>query len=130
LDDPQAAWPKDAGRKAGWQFQGYTLDSKRRPVFRYRLGELTFEDTPEPKKAEFDVSLKRTLVIRGTGGANLWFRAAQGEIKALPGGVWQVDGDLKISFQGGGKPIVVGNELRVPVPVVGGSATLVEEFIW
>lgn len=130
LDDPQAAWPKDAGRKAGWQFQGYTLDPKRRPVFRYRLGELAFEDSPEPKKAEFDVSLKRTVVIRGTGGANLWFRAAQGEIKALPGGVWQVDGELKISFQGGGKPIVVGNELRVPVPVVGGSATLVEEFIW
>lgn len=130
LADPTAPWPKETARTLGWQFQGYTLDANRRPIFRYRLGDLQIEDFPEPKKGELDVSLKRTLVVKGQGGGNLVFRAAVGDIRALPGGQYQVEGDLKLTLTGGGKPILVGNELRVPVPVNGGSVTLVEEFVW
>lgn len=130
LNLPDAAWPSESAKAAGWKFLGYSLDAKRRPMFRYRLGDLLIEDFPEPKAAEFEVSLQRTITLRGSHSGRLYFRAAVGEIKARPDGGWLIDGDVKLSIRGGGTPELVGKELRVPVLFRDNQAVLVEEFVW
>ena len=129
LDRAEAAWPTAVkGRSPGWQFHGYTLDGNRRPAFRYGLGGLLVEDTIVPKVADVDVTLVRTFRLSGTPPpGSLWFRAAAGDIQANPDGTYTVDGKLKLRFQGGGKPVIVEKELRVPVAA---GSQFVEEMTW
>lgn len=65
LKSAATAWPTNLARQAeGFEFKGYTLDTKQRPTFRYQFGELlvedTFFDTKEhsKEKAYFIRSLK------------------------------------------------------------------------
>lgn len=129
LDRADAPWPAAVkGRSPGWQFQGYTLDEQRRPTFRYRLGTLAVEDYIIPKIVDVDVTLVRTIRLSGPAAAGqLWFRAAAGDIKTNADGSHTVDGRLRLNFRGGGRPVVVERELRVPV-AVGGQ--FVEELTW
>lgn len=128
LPAPDAPWPSAAGRAAGYQFRGYTLDALRRPAFRYSFGGVEVEDMPVPAAAEVDIRLTRTLKFRGTAPAGrLWFRAAQGNLQAGPDGAFLLDGRVRLRFPGGGQPVLVNNELRVPVTVPG---ELVQEITW
>lgn len=128
LTDAQAAWPTAvSGRSPGFQFGGYTLDAKRRPAFRYRFGNVLIEDMVTPKVVDVDVTLVRTLKLSGSATGQVWFRAATGDIKVNADGSYSVAGKLRVRFRGGGQPVIVNGELRVPVSV---GAEFVEELTW
>ena len=127
LASADAPWPKESGKAAGYQFLGYTFDDARRPSFRYRFNGITVDDTPVPKAIDVDIILRRSLKFTGTAPAGtVWFRAAEGDIKANADGSHTVNGKVRMVFTGG-KPVVVGRELRVPVKVPG---ELVQEITW
>ncbi len=127
LPSADAPWPKESGKAAGYQFLGYAFDDARRPSFRYRFNGITVDDTPVPKAVDVDILLRRSLKFTGTAPAGtIWFRAAEGDIQANADGSHTVNGKIRMTFTGG-KPVVVGRELRVPVKVPG---ELVQEITW
>ncbi|TVP98257.1 MAG: DUF1080 domain-containing protein [Planctomycetaceae bacterium] len=65
--DPDAAWPESPTADPP-RFLGYRLDEAGLPTFRYRIGDLEVEDTPQPlASASGQASLVRTWKINGTG---------------------------------------------------------------
>ena len=127
LGSSDAAWPKDSGKAAGYRFLGYSLDDVRRPTFRYAFGGIRVEDTPVPKTVDVDIVLTRTLKFSGEAPSGaVWFRAAEGEIRAGANGTYTIDGKVRMRFPGV-TPVVVGRELRVPVRVPG---QVVQEITW
>lgn len=127
LASADAPWPKASGKAAGYQFLGYTLDAARRPVFRYRFEGVTVEDHPVPEAKDVDILLRRTLRLTGQPPAGaVWFRAAEGDIVAEADGAYLVGGKVRMRFPGL-KPVVIGRELRVSVPVPG---EVVQEILW
>jgi hypothetical protein len=127
LGASDAAWPKDSGKAAGYRFLGYSLDDVRRPTFRYSFGGIRVEDTPVPKAVDVDIVLTRTLKFSGEAPSGaVWFRAAEGEIRAGADGTYTIDGKVRMRFPGV-TPVVVGQELRVPVRVPG---QVVQEITW
>lgn len=131
LTSPEEAWPKSTQpQRAGQQFLGYSLDALRRPAFRYAVGEVEIRDFVAPRVEDVDIRLVRTLRLSGTTGTGpgqLWFRAAAGTLQPQADGSFLLDQSVRIRVRGGGDPRVVGNELRVPVPVPG---ELTEEISW
>ena len=59
LADAKAAWPKEAGKAAGFRFRGYRLDAKGRPEFLYEWKGVSVRDLFEPSAGAF----KRTLTL-------------------------------------------------------------------
>lgn len=134
LDSESAAWPKEVGKSAGWQFHGYSLDNKRRPSFRYSWNGLSVEDYPVAVSGEPDAGLKRTITVHAKAPVeHLFFRAAVGKKIKETDGVFAVDETLKLKFPGA-KPIIRGSgenaELLVPLKFTGSDAKLVEEITW
>lgn len=118
LADANTPWPAAPDRLSGPnRFLGYRLDAKQQPTFRYRVGNVTIEEFPQPKAGEVDMTFIRSFKLTGSGP--LWFRAGVGEIKPIGDGTFYVDDKLKVRPRGGGVPKVVGNELRVPVTAPG-----------
>jgi len=138
LESVNDKWPEEAGRKAGYQMRGYTLDEKRRPIFRYSFQNLAIEDAPIPVPGEIDPFFRRAVTLKAEQPPdNLWFRAWSGsKVEQQRGGVFLADGKVKLHFElpGGGRPVVrqsVGvTELLVPVPFAGKEARFVEEITW
>jgi len=136
LADAKAAWPTDAGAKAGFQMLGYRLDEKQRPTFRYRFKEFEIDDFPEAAEATVDPVLKRRLIIRTLAPAeNLYFRAASGaKIEAQPDGTFLIDERVKLRVTSDSKPVLRESggkqELLLHVGFMGNSATITEEFNW
>lgn len=134
LNSESAAWPKEVGKAAGWQFHGYSLDNKRRPSFRYSWNDLSVEDFPVAVPGEPDAGFKRTITVHADKPVeHLFFRAAVGKKIKEADGVFTVDETLKLKFPGA-KPIIRGGddnaELLVPLPFTGSDARLVEEITW
>ena len=128
------AWPKEAGKAAGYQFKGYTLDERQRPSFRYAFGQIEFDDVPIPVPGEVDAGFRRTLTLRAPSPvSNLYFRAAVGKIEEKPDGSFLVDEKVRLRFTGA-KATIRRNgdksELLVPISFKGNEARLVEEVSW
>ena len=66
LDSESAAWPKESGKQAGWQFRGYSLDEKRRPTFRYSWKGIDVEDFPVAVPWEIWIAGFRRTVTAST----------------------------------------------------------------
>jgi len=153
LNSIQAAWPKTKAKKAGYEFLGYRLDEKRRPVFRYRFNGIAIEDHSVPVPGDIDPSLKRTFTLqlqnpraaprgngkepRGTPPALVFLAAtAQTEITLLKNGWYQIDElmRVRVAHDSSVKPIVRKNgnrfELLVPVTFKDGQAKFVQEIVW
>lgn len=122
LSSPDAPWPAAVNQR----FRGYRLNSTRQPALEYSVEGVKVTDTFRPRPGEVDMGLERTLKLEGEPGSTLWFRAASGQIRPGPEGVFVVDDKLKLTFHGG-EPRVVGAELRVPVAVPG---ELIVEMVW
>ncbi len=123
-----APWPSAKGRPIGQQFRGYVLDDVRRPSFRYELGGVRIQDSIVPRAEDVDVTLVRTLKAEGaTEGGRLWFRAAKGRLVRQSDGSFLWGESVRLRFRGGGEPVMVADELRVPIEVPG---ELVEEITW
>lgn len=134
LDSESAAWPKETGKAAGWQFRGYSLDAKRRPTFRYTWNDLSIEDYPIAVAAEPDAGFRRTVTVHAEKSAeHLFFRAAVGKQIKETDGTFAVDETLKLKFPGS-KPIIRSSdnqtELLVPLTFSGNEAKFVEEMTW
>jgi cytochrome c2 len=134
LDSESAEWPKESGKSAGWQFHGYTLDSKQRPAFRYSWRDFAIEDFAVPVPTDTDPDLKRTITIHAATPADrLFFRAAVADKIEEKDGVFLVGEKLKLKFPGA-KPLVRQSggkfELLVPVAFTGQDAKIVEEISW
>ncbi len=124
LSSPDAPWPATVNQR----FRGYRLNSVRQPVLEYSVEGVKVTDSFQPRPGEVDMGLERTLKLEGDPGSTLWLRAASGQIRPGPKGVFVVDDKLKLTFRGGGgEPRLVGTELRVPVAVPG---ELLVEMVW
>jgi hypothetical protein len=136
LESESTTWPKQAGKAAGWQFRGYTLDDKRRPTFGYTWNGLTVEDYPVAVAgaAGTEASFHRTVTVHAEQPVErLFFRAAVGKHIKEADGAFAVDETLKLKFPDA-KPVIrtsEGNaELLVPLIFNGKEAKFVEEFTW
>jgi mono/diheme cytochrome c family protein len=109
---PAAAWPKESGKAAGYQFGGYELDKKGRPTFLYAFKGVQVRDFFEALPGA-EPAFRRTLLLEAKEPtADLVFRAAgKGEAK--------VEG----AVEGGG-------EYRVPVHFEDGKARIVVTYRW
>jgi mono/diheme cytochrome c family protein len=118
LATESAPWPKESGKKAGYQFGGYDLDAKRRPTFLYTWNQVEVRDFFEAVEGKPNPGFKRTLTLQSKEAvANAWFRAAAAKSA------------LKIGVDGA-TPVARGNELLVPLDLKGGKRTLVLTYTW
>lgn len=78
------AWPKSAGRDAGYAFRGYALDDAGVPTFRYRVGDAEVAERFEPVRG--GAAFRRTFTVSGVpAGQRLWVNAGPGA--AAPAGL-------------------------------------------
>ena len=114
-----APWPAAPNRLAGEnRFLGYTLDALQRPTFRYRIGGVTIEETPEARAGDVDLTLRRHFRVGGSARQTLYMRVAAGKLVATGADEFSLDQKLRLKLSAGGAKIV-GTELRVPVSVPG-----------
>lgn len=70
------AWPKEAGKAAGYQFGGYQLDAKGRPTFLYSYKGVEVRDAFEAQRGAF----RRTLTLEAKEPpAELYFRESKAD---------------------------------------------------
>ena len=142
LPTPTSAWPTTSRRELGQAWLGYDLDAQQRPTFRYRVADVTIDDTPRelPDVAAAAAAgeggaralLRRTLVFTSPTDKTLHFRAAReariddrGEGLVLVGPALQLQlpkGRYTVRDAGDQK------ELLVAVPIVDGRAELVVDY--
>jgi cytochrome c2 len=138
VDPKNTAWPKLSGKKAGYSFKGYWLDSKRRPKFKYCFMAMDVEDYSIAVPGELDAFLRRYLTFDSRAHyVNIWMRAATGQnIIKESDGSFLIDQKLRMRFELSGteKPVIKGvegaMELRVPVELDHGKAKIIQEIIW
>jgi cytochrome c2 len=136
LENSNAKWPETTARTAGYKMNGYRLDQKQRPAFRYTYQGLEIEDYPVAISGEIDPSIRRTVTLRAAQPPkNLWFRAWAGsKVEEQADGAFLLDGRLRLKLQSAARPLVRRNgertELLVPVTFANGEAKFVEEFSW
>ncbi len=63
LSSADAAWPSALGREAGFRRLGTRYDAKRRPTFRYRLGDVEVEESNLPLVREGTALLLRKFEL-------------------------------------------------------------------
>ncbi len=92
-DGLKTAWPilEKGKRVEGFRFLGYDLDQKRRPVFRYVIGEVTVEDSFVDEVGHLTRALKFDGETKG------WFFriAADQKLEKIEGGV-RLPGGLEV----------------------------------
>ncbi len=128
LDSP---WPTESPRDSGFEFDGYKLDGKGVPAFRYLAHGLQVTDELRPVVTQQDAGLLRTLTTSAStssgdstssdGSTNsgvMYFRIAKNREIELRDGEWVLDQSIRCRFTAG-QPLVrdTGDfkELLVPV---------------
>ena len=105
LEEADLPWPDVAGREAGYRALGRRFDEERRPILRYALGEIEFEERVVPRLTRQGGILRRELRVEAPRPVEgLYFRATEG-----PGARVVV---------GGAQVSIVNEEARVPVALV------------
>ena len=130
LGGPDAPWPKETGRAAGYRFRGYQLaGNERRPTFLYTFANWEVEDAWEGVQTPGvpEAGLRRTFTLHTTtpgdpGGGNMqtYHRAAVGDtIQTKPDGTFLVDKKVTLKIQGGGPPVIrrQGSTMELLVPL-------------
>ena len=141
LKDWDAEWPYKGKtdylfpHDHGYQYRGYFLDGKKRPIVTYEyqgiMVEDYFEDVMDDKGASY---FKRTLTLDATvATAPFHFRLGAGKkVERIGNNIYRVDGmNLTLSGVTGAK-IRDGDpqELLVPLAVPEGKMELVVEYRW
>ncbi len=110
------------------QFDGYSLNEKNAPTFRYTLregpnAELKVAETPEPLTTAFAAGLRRRFTIEAPGGFQTWLLAGtttkQPRSIPLAGGRAQPRDDVSVASH-------PAAGIRVVLPADGGRATVLE----
>ncbi len=136
LEDAAQSWPTIAKgqRDVGGTFSGYRLGPDRRPVFRYRLGDVEIEERPVPLLSAGGTVLRREFTLRSTRPTKLTFRAwSSDSLERVDAGTWRasdatvrlvgVDGAL--SRQSDGR-----HEVIVPLSVDKSGVRFSQEIRW
>ncbi len=136
LDDASNPWQVDDGRPPKHQFQGYTLDENRRPVFRYAYDGIEVSDFFKPGSDE-DCLQRRVTLTSPRERENLRFRiATAGSVTRGEDGQFSTDAGLKIRIvtkqsvetvadAGGAEQLQVSLSLAADE-----KAELVVEYFW
>ncbi|MCX6839923.1 MAG: PA14 domain-containing protein [Verrucomicrobia bacterium] len=117
-EKPDAEWPKwdKAKRYGGFEWQGYNLDAKRAPTFRYTWQgteiEETFTTEGNGNKPDGNAKLIRTVKIKGKLPENTWYRLGVGKFEAKEG-VFTLKGPQKYSVTAAGAQLA-GPNLVIP----------------
>ncbi len=128
-------WPSDLSKHKP-QFKGYRFDADRRPIFKYQLDDLTFEDQPVPKIDDERPLLNRKIKISSTKTTTIHYLVAKNladnsEKIALEGNKAVVDGGLKLSFSG---PVALSinkrGELIATITLTNGEAEIEQNYDW
>lgn len=140
LDNPENPWTVDEGRPPQHHFKGYSLDEKMRPRFRYEFAGINVEDyvVDVPDASTGRPFLRRTITLKpdkGPGQSTLTFRAATGKsIGRSDGGDFLVDDRLRVRIPEEHTGTITDasefKELRIPLIVKEGSASLTLEYRW
>lgn len=135
VDSVDAPWPKESARERGYQFLGYRLNADKQPTFRYRFDGNLVEDFCRPLGGTADQrGFERTLKIENSEAqANRTFRAAVGNIEALPDGRFRLASGGVLTVQGAGEPQLISvdgqQELRFQLPAAG-AIEITETIRW
>lgn len=131
LAAPDSPWPTDASQDQGYKFLGYRLNAIGQPTFRYRLGEVTIEDTPVPATVEGRVvGIDRTLTISGPS-QQLYFQAAAGQnIETEPEGWYKVDGLVSIHINAPATVTKKDGKAEIRLPITGDGLKLIQKLRW
>lgn len=134
VESLNSPWPTDDPRSLGYRFQGYRLDSKGRPSFRYRTDEFEVVDTPIPVVGEKEPSLMRVVSVRGESVDNLYFRAGVGALIEEEGDGWyRIDKSLRVHVDVENPVLRQSDgrwELLVPLILSDGGAELTQKIAW
>ena len=136
LGTDDAVWPGEPAAEQGWQFRGYRLDQKGRPVFHYGTEAFRIKDALQPvaanKAGTSDAVLHRVVQILPEESASLpgrlYFRVAAGEtIEPLGDNGYRIDESFTLRLlilPGAPTPIVRASEGRkeLLIPVASGPA--------
>ena len=98
LDAASSSWPAASGRELGYQMQGYSLDEKGNPTFRYSIGETSVEDQPIPTADGFERRLTVQAADAGRAKTLVW-QIAAGQIEPIEGG-FRIDDRYTVSVDG------------------------------
>ena len=137
LAQADEAWPTAAPRQLGYQFRGYELDSKRRPIFRYEVSGAKVTESYDPIGTQDQPGLRRTVRLAPASDAGpLYVRlAAASRIVESSSGGYLVDDQSRLKISAGSaRPLIrkQGNqmELLVPVPAGGQAFEVAVEWVW
>jgi azurin len=124
-ENPAANWPAwdIVKRFEGYEWQGYTLDEKRAPTFRYTWNGVsvqeTFTATAKGSHPDARASLTRRITLGGTLPANAWLRLAHASSIKLKDGTFRCEeGNARFSISLSGAQIA-GKNLVLPVSAPG-----------
>lgn len=135
LADSLAAWPDSMG--TDYTFNGYELDARGLPTFRYTVGGLVVSDRLLPKHGGKE--LLREITLSGSNAARgLWVRVAAGsDIVEVDDGRYTVDDQtyyVVLRDTGGQKARLRtgadGQELLVPVSLGDGPVSVRFGLVW
>ncbi len=143
LKDQQSEWPAGSPRKSGYQFEGYTLDEKGVPTFRYRTGAFEIADQLKAVAMTGDAGLERTLVMTPLAEASplsadevLCVRVAMGGQIENSNDEWVVDQSIRIRIREGIpllRPVEIRKNCwcsrRARLPGIASSLRVLFEFV-
>ena len=141
LDSIDSLWPpvKMTDRNVGGEFLGYRLDDQRRPIFRYRLGNVDIEENFVPVVSPGGTNLVRRFALEaGAVSGDMYLLVAEGdEITRNQDGSWVIDGSVTVVVRAPDnvQPIVRTSQgvrqLLLPVGIATNQAVLIEvEISW
>ena len=136
LPSADSPWPTQPPRERGYKFLGYELDAQHRPAFKYRIGDLTVVDFPEPVAAGKEGSFRRHLRFESeTPVENLYVRVAAGNsIEGQPDGTYSIDKLWTVKVAGDKPPFIRDSEgrkeLLVPVSLSSNRGQVTLEIHW
>ncbi|MCX6857444.1 MAG: hypothetical protein NTV80_21345, partial [Verrucomicrobia bacterium] len=116
----------------GYEWRGYTLDSKRRPTFRYTYGEIAVEEFFEDLRGENGQGyFKRTIHLDSPAFAQpFYFRAACGDkINTTSDTSFKID-SLHLHIISQHQGITREGEVLIPLTLPKGRSTLTLEYQW
>jgi hypothetical protein len=133
LADQAAAWPDS---NAAYTYQGYDVSKAGRPIFKYRLGTASVQETFEPQDGGRKLAHSLT-VMPGQESQQLWCLVAEGKhISRLPNGLYAVnDKQYYIELAGKEKPLIRTTsrntqELLLPVRAKDKVGTVKYAIVW
>ena len=140
LSSTSTSWPKAArlDRDVGGRFQGYTLDDRGRPTFKYSLENVTVREKPRPRIQPGGTVLVRAFQLTSRSQpSGLYFLAGAGDqIDSRGAGAFRIDGERTVSLEASFplEPVVREQsgrmELLIPVDFDDGKAELEATIEW